>query len=78
MKGRVHRTRFPDFANDFERHWTVLVHAMPFESNLQALRLAIVGQALNPAVLYGVVFDWERIQQVLTIYNPVPTTRAPL
>jgi hypothetical protein len=51
---------------------------VPFESNFQALRLAIVSQALNPTVVHGVVFDWERIQQVLAIHNPVPTTRTPM
>ena len=54
------------------------MHALPFESNLQALRLAFIGQALNPTVVNGMVFDWERIQQVLAIRNPVPTTRTPM
>ena len=76
LKRSVHWTRFPDFANDFERHRTILVRAVPFESNFQALRLAIISQALNPTVVHGMVFDWERIQQVLAIHNPVPATRA--
>jgi hypothetical protein len=32
---------------------------------------------LNPTVGNGMVFDWERIQQVLTIHNSMPTTRTP-
>jgi hypothetical protein len=38
------------------------VHAVPFESNFQALCHAIASQALNPAIVYGMVFDWEWIQ----------------
>jgi hypothetical protein len=41
-------------------------------------RHAIVGQALNPTVVNGMVFGWERIQQVLTIHNRTPTTRTPM
>jgi hypothetical protein len=50
LKRSVHRARFPDFANDLQGHRTVLVHVVPFESNLQALRHAIVspGFESNP------------------------------
>jgi hypothetical protein len=78
LKCSVHRPCLPDFANDLERHRTVLVHAVPFESNFQALRLAVVSQALNPTVVHGMVFKGQRIEQVLTIHNPVPTTGAPM
>jgi len=78
LKRGVHRARFPDLADDFQRHRAVLVHVVPSESNLQTLRHAVVSQALNPTVVNGMVFDWERIQQVLTIHNPVPTTRTPM
>jgi len=78
LKSRIHPARFPDFADDLQRHRTVLVHAVPFESNLQALRLAIVGQALNPTVVNGMVFKGQRVEEVLAIHNPVPTTRAPM
>jgi hypothetical protein len=33
---------------------------------------------LNPTVVNRMVFDWERIQQVLAFDNPVPTTRTPM
>jgi hypothetical protein len=78
LKSRIHRPRFPNFANDFERHRTVLVHAVPFESNLQALRHAIVSQTLNPTVVNGMVFKGQRVEEVLAIHNPVPTTRTPV
>ena len=42
-----------------------MVHVVPFESNLQALRHAIVSQALNPTVVNGMMFDWERIVDLL-------------
>jgi len=35
----------------------VLVHVVPFESNFQALRHAIVSQALNPTVVNCMVFE---------------------
>jgi len=33
---------------------------------------------LNPAVVHGMVFKGQRVEQVLTIHNPVPTIRAPV
>jgi hypothetical protein len=57
------------------RYWC---HAVPFESTFQALRHAIVRKALNPTVVNGMVFDWERIEEVLAIDDPMPTTRTPM
>jgi hypothetical protein len=68
---------FPDLANDLQRHRTVLVHVVPFESNLQALRHAIVSQALNPTVVNRVVFKGQRVD-VFTIHDPMPTTGTPV
>jgi hypothetical protein len=54
------------------RHPTVLVHAVPFEANPQALRLAVVSQALNPAVVHGVVFEAQRVEEMLAKLTPGP------
>jgi len=54
LKSRIHRLRLPDFANDLQRHRTVLVHGLPFESNFQTRRHAIVDK--NPSIVYGMVF----------------------
>jgi hypothetical protein len=54
------------------------VHDVPFESNLQTQRHAILSQALNPTIVNGMVFAWKQIQQVLTIHNPMPATGAPV
>jgi hypothetical protein len=78
LKRGVHRAGLPNFANDFERHRTVLVHGIPRKSNLQALCHSIIGKTTNPTVVNGMVFDWERIQQVLAIDNPVPATCTPM
>jgi hypothetical protein len=51
---------------------------VPFESNLQALRLAIVSEALNPTVINGVVFKGQRVEEVFTIHDPMPTTGTPV
>jgi hypothetical protein len=56
----------------------VLTHGLPLESNLEALRLAIIGEASNASVLDGIVFNWKRVGEVLTIDDPMPTTSAPV
>jgi len=54
------------------------VHVVPFESNLQGLRLAIIGKAPNPSIVHAVVFKGQRIEKVLTIHDPMPTARTPM
>jgi hypothetical protein len=54
------------------------MHILPSESNLQALRRPIIRKAPNPAILNGMVFERERVDKVLTIDNPAPTTGAPV
>ena len=78
LKRGVHRTRFPNVSNDLQRHRTVLVHAVPFESNFQALRHAIVSQALNPTIVDGMVFKGQRVEEMFTIDDPVPATCTPM
>jgi hypothetical protein len=55
------------------RHGTVL--QVPFESNLQALRHAIVSQALNPTVVNGMVFKGQRVEDGAR--NPQPSANNP-
>jgi hypothetical protein len=66
----------PDFTNDLQRHRTVLVHVLPRESYLQALRRAIVGKAPNPTVVNGVVWACKWFLEVLTVDNPMPAART--
>jgi hypothetical protein len=44
----------------------------------QALRHAIISEALNPTVVNGMVFEGQRIEEVFAIYNPAPTICAPV
>ena len=55
-----------------------MVHVVPFESNFQALRHAIIRQALNPTVVNGMVFKGQWVEEVLAIHNPTPTASAPV
>jgi hypothetical protein len=78
LKRCIHRARLPDFANDLQRHGTVLVHVLPCEMYFQTLRHAIIGKAPNPSVLNGVVFAGQWFHKVLTVDNPMPTASAPV
>ena len=78
IERHIHRSSFPDFAHQLQRHRPELVHRLPCESNLQALRRPIIRKAANPAILNGMVFAREWFHEVLTVDNPTPTTRAPV
>jgi hypothetical protein len=78
LKGHVHRPCLPDFANEPQRHRTVLAHTVPFVPNLQALRLAIIGKAPNPSIIDSMVLERKRVEEVLTIHDPMPTVGAPM
>jgi hypothetical protein len=54
------------------------VYGPPLESNLEALRLAIIGKASNASIIYWMVFNGKRVPEVLTIDDPMPTTGAPM
>jgi hypothetical protein len=74
----IHRSSLPDFADDWQRNRTVLVHILPSESNLQALRGAIVRKAANPYILDRIVFERKRLHEVPTVDDPAPTVPAPV
>lgn len=56
----------------------VLVHSLPFEPHFHALRLAVIGKALNTSVFNKVMCNKQRIDHVLAIDNPMPAARTPM
>src|SRR5262245_853978 len=79
MQEQIHWLRSEQFAIRSRRNWIELPHVIgPGEFNLKSAASAIVTNAANLNILYGLPFDRQWFDAMDTITNPIPTIGAPV